>query len=59
MASRSCQKLTLITKDEPQLALYQVPRDEQGDNASSLDDHEPKAAPLESYASSMKMKVKI
>jgi hypothetical protein len=41
----------LVTKDEPQLAPCQVPRDKQDDHgASSLDDQEPVAIPLESYA---------
>jgi hypothetical protein len=40
----------LVTKDEPQLALYQVPRDEQHDGPSGLDNPEPIIAPFESNA---------
>jgi hypothetical protein len=39
-----------VTKDEPQLAPSQVPRDEQDDGPLGLDDQEPKATPLEPYA---------
>jgi hypothetical protein len=40
----------LVIEEEPQLAPYQVPGDEQDDDGSGLNDQEPVAAPLESYA---------
>jgi hypothetical protein len=40
----------LVTKDEPQFALCQVPRDGKGDGPSGLDDQEPVATRLEPYA---------
>jgi hypothetical protein len=40
----------LVSKDEPQLAPYQVPRDKQEDGVSSLDDQEPIVAPFEPHA---------
>ena len=40
----------LVIEEEKQLAPYQVLVDEQDDDDSSLDDHEPIVAPLESYA---------
>jgi hypothetical protein len=39
-----------MIEDEPQLAPYQVPRDEEDGEGSILDDQEPIVAPLESYA---------
>jgi hypothetical protein len=39
-----------VIEDEPQLAPYQVPREEQVDDDSGLDDLEPIAAPFESQA---------
>jgi hypothetical protein len=48
-----------VIEDEPQLALYQVPRDEQEGDSPILDDPEPIAAPFESHAKFKKMKVKI
>jgi len=40
----------LVTKDEPQPAPCQVPRDKQDNHGSGLDDPEPIAAPFESNA---------
>jgi hypothetical protein len=38
-----------VIEDEPQLAPYQVPRDEQKGDILILDDPEPIVAPLESH----------
>jgi hypothetical protein len=39
-----------VIEDEPQLALYQVPRDEQEGDSPILDDPKPIVAPFESHA---------
>jgi hypothetical protein len=39
-----------VIEDEPQLALYQVPRDEQEGYSPILDDIEPTTTPFESHA---------
>ena len=39
-----------VIEDKPQLALYQVPRDEQEGYSPILDDLEPIASPFESHA---------
>ena len=46
---RATQKV-LVTKDEPQLAPCQVPKDKQDNHGSGLDDLKPIATPFESNA---------